>query len=183
MKNSLNELFLVLILVAATTLNLSAHGGHEHEEEPSLISNHALTGIWTVKQTFDNESLKFHMGHEHAPKPMVVLKLDLCGNGETLVGKVEQIKLIDAPKKLNVVSATTSNVGEVPEEGFGLTEYTILLNSLRNNDVAVTMISTTTDIAGQMTINFDNGDTSYTAARKKSKASTQCLELLNNQDE
>ncbi len=166
MKNTLFTLILALVI-----LPVSAHEGHHHgeeEEETSLVSNHALTGTWVTKQ-----------------KKKAILTLNLCGNGDTLVGRVEQIKLIDAPKKLNVESASISDVGDVPEEGNGFTEYTILLNSLRDSDVAVTMIARTDDVAGQLSVNFadQEEETTYTAKRKKAKASPACLKLLNAHDD
>lgn len=183
MKNKITCIALGLGLILNMSLVVKAHEGHEHESEngTKLISNHPLTGIWTAKANLD-ESRKFHMGHEHkAPRP-VILTLNLCGNGETLVGTVEQIKVIDAPKKLNVESAALTDI-EVPPESVGLREYTILLNSLRDSDVAATMISTITDVAGEMSVHFNDEVTYYTAKQKKSKASKQCLDLLNPEHE
>ncbi len=179
MGNNLSKLLLALILVFNNVLVMHAHGGHEHEDEEDngakLISNHPLTGLWTAKANLSEER-KFHMGHEHKPQRPVILTLNLCGNGDTLKGTVEQIKLIDAPKKLIVEAAEITDTGE---EGEGFTTYGVNLIPRKLSDLIVFMDITTTDIANEMIVSFDNGETSYTATQKKGKASAQCLKLLN----
>lgn len=189
MNNLLIKLFLTLTLIFSFNLATLAHQGHGNDDDgdnggtlnngTTLISNHRLAGTWTAKSTITNSSLKFHAGHEHQPKPRTILTLDLCGNGDTLVGTVEQIKLIEAPKKLDVESAT------ITTQSSEATEYSVLLNSRRDSNVATNMHVTATDIANQIIISFDNGETSYTANLnlKKPRASGRCLELLNPEHE